>query len=149
MRNLHHIYTIRYFETYEGVYSSNDKDYWIYLVMEHCPNGSLDDRLRASPIKEELAAKYMSNIVKGLSFCHGNNILHRDIKPENIMIGSDDEVKLIDFGLSLFVQNCDYNKLGCTGSPYFMAPEVVSRKKYGKKADIWSLGVSLYVLLSK
>ena len=88
----------------------------------------------------------MKSLFQAINHCHAQNVVHRDIKPDNIMITSEETVRLIDFGLS------KASKSGKTlstvaGTPYYMAPEVLEGA-YSKKADIWSLGVLLYTLVS-
>ena len=135
MNSVEHAHIIKYFETYE---ESN----YIYLVMELCENGSLEDKIKDGPLKEEDAAKYLFQVAKALEHCHSINLIHRDIKPDNLMFGSDGEVKLIDFGLSL-IRKGSYNRIKMGGTPYYFAPEVINQS-YGKECDIWSLGVSFY-----
>lgn len=135
MNSVDHAHIIKYFETYE---ESN----YIYLVMELCENGSLEDKIKDGPLKEEDAARYLFQVAKALEHCHSINLIHRDIKPDNLMFGSDGEVKLIDFGLSL-IRKGSYNRIKMGGTPYYFAPEVIDQK-YGKECDIWSLGVSFY-----
>ena len=72
--------------------------------------------------------------------------MHRDIKPDNIMITDNNTVRLIDFGLSKATRN-KKNFTTVAGTPYYMSPEVLNGS-YGKEADIWSLGVVLYTLVS-
>ncbi len=89
----------------------------------------------------------MERLLRAINHCHANGVVHRDIKPENIMIGADDQLKIIDFGLSK--RSRDKNSLLSTiaGTPYYMAPEVLEGE-YNYKCDIWSLGVLMYVLVS-
>jgi calcium-dependent protein kinase len=88
----------------------------------------------------------MKGILEAINHCHANNVVHRDIKPENIMINDEDEPKLIDFGLSK--NNSDMKKMATVaGTPFYMAPEVLNQN-YTSKADIWSLGVLLYTMVS-
>lgn len=89
----------------------------------------------------------MEKLMRAVNHCHANGIVHRDIKPENIMIGKDKNLKLIDFGLARIHNSEKRNMRTVTGTPFFMAPEVLS-ESYDHKCDIWSLGVVMYVLLS-
>jgi calcium-dependent protein kinase len=84
--------------------------------------------------------------VQAVTHCHENNVIHRDIKPENIMITHTNQVKLIDFGLSTIVRDHQH-KSDVSGTPYYMAPEVLNQD-YTEKADMWSIGVLLYTLVS-
>ena len=88
----------------------------------------------------------MRKLLSALQHMHAQKVVHRDIKPENIMVAGEDELKLIDFGLSKRQQG--NNKLKTiAGTPYYMAPEVLDGL-YDSKCDIWSLGVLLYVFMS-
>lgn len=99
------------------------------------------------PMAEKDAAMYMHKILKALNHCHKENIVHRDIKPNNIMVTTDGEVKLIDFGLAKQFSK-PYEKLKTfAGTPYFISPEVI-RGNYGKECDIWSLGIVFYLILT-
>jgi len=88
----------------------------------------------------------MKQLFQAINHCHAQNIVHRDIKPDNIMITNDDSVRLIDFGLSKASKKGKQLKT-VAGTPYYMSPEVLDGA-YSKKADIWSLGVILYTLVS-
>jgi serine/threonine protein kinase len=87
----------------------------------------------------------MNKLFHSINHCHALGIVHRDIKPENIMINEEDDVRLIDFGLSKASKK--KNMQTVAGTPFYMAPEVLN-ENYGSKADIWSLGVLLYTLVS-
>ena len=91
----------------------------------------------------------MKQILQCINYCHKNNIVHRDLKPENILLEPSkefSEIKIIDFGTSVvYGDGIDLDEM--TGTPYYIAPEVL-KKKYGPKCDIWSCGVILYILLS-
>mmetsp|Transcript_542 Transcript_542/g.477 ORF Transcript_542/g.477 Transcript_542/m.477 type:complete len:192 (+) Transcript_542:95-670(+) len=84
-----------------------------------------------------------------LNYCHKGDIVHRDLKPENILFETtalDSNVKLVDFGFAM-VYNPGKGLKDVLGTPLFIAPEIISEKKYGPAADIWSLGVVTYFLI--
>ena len=87
----------------------------------------------------------MRQLFSSINHCHAQGIIHRDIKPENIMITTENSVRLIDFGLSKASKTKNLTTIA--GTPYYMAPEVLTGN-YSTKADIWSLGVLLYTLVS-
>lgn len=134
---------MKYYETY-------DDEKYMYLVMEYIGGGELFDKLQASAdntFTEVVARDYMKKLLQACAHIHSQNIVHRDIKPENIMIGSDGEIKLIDFGLSK-QQTASQKLKTIAGTPYYMAPEILENQNYDSKIDIWSLGVMLYVFMS-
>ena len=89
----------------------------------------------------------MKELFHAVSHCHNYGIIHRDIKPENIMITKNDEVKLIDFGLSKS-SGSEWAILNTiAGTPYYMAPEMLAGQ-YSNKVDLWSCGVLMYCLVS-
>lgn len=117
--------------------------------MEYIGGGELFEKIaqqKNQVFSEEMARRYMRKLFGALHHMHSQKVVHRDIKPENIMLASNDELKLIDFGLS---KRQDGNKKLKTiaGTPYYMAPEVLEGL-YDSKCDTWSLGVLLYVFMS-
>lgn len=125
------------------------------LVMEMADGGMLFDLVSAgTPLPEERVRHLFKQMVSAMTYCHEKKIYHRDLKLENVMITSDgsDVVKIADFGAS---KDASINSLPKTqvGTISYMAPEVTSVNKkdtdssYGGGADIWSLGVILYVLM--
>ena len=130
----------------------------VYLVMELLAGGDLFDRIvDKGRYTETESRQVMRRLLAAIHYLHQDqNVVHRDLKPENILLVShnnDVQVKLTDFGLAKTV-----NDEGCKtfcGTPQYFAPEVLRRQhtvkgrgRYGKPADMWSLGVILYVLLS-
>jgi serine/threonine protein kinase len=130
----------------------------VYLVMELLQGGDLFDRIvRKGKYSELESRRIMRRMLAALHYLHQQrDIVHRDLKPENILCVSksdDITVKLTDFGLAKSITE-DGLKTFC-GTPQYFAPEVLSRRtsvegtgRYGKEADIWSLGVILYILIS-
>ena len=106
--------------------------------------------LKKQPIKkicENKAREIFKGIVEGIAHCHSKNVVHRDIKLENVMIDSNNNVKIIDFGFSITISKDKKLSIFC-GTPSYMAPEIVKRTPYsGYAADIWALGILLYTLL--
>ena len=111
--------------------------------------GDLLDRVTGNPLTEDDARTVMRGILSGLKYLHANNIVHRDLKPENIMMAGKGslDVKITDFGLSRVVDEKGLMSTLC-GTPQYMAPEILMKQKYSSKADIWSIGIILYVILS-
>jgi calcium-dependent protein kinase len=139
LHQLDHPNIVKYYETY------NDTNY-IYLVMELVNGGTLDNYMELNGLFDEhKAIGFMRNLFSAINHIHARNIVHRDIKPENIMINKGDEVRLIDFGMSK--STAKTKEAMMVGTPLFMAPEVFDGK-YSKKVDTWSLGVTLYMLIS-
>ncbi|KAF8751299.1 hypothetical protein HU200_012177 [Digitaria exilis] len=121
----------------------------VHLVMELCAGGELFDRIIAKgKYTERAAAALLRTIVEIVHTCHSLGVIHRDLKPENFLLLSKDEkapLKATDFGLSVFFKQGEVFK-DIVGSAYYIAPEVLKRS-YGPEADIWSIGVILYILL--
>ncbi|KAK8697601.1 hypothetical protein V6N13_113742 [Hibiscus sabdariffa] len=121
----------------------------VHLVMELCAGGELFDRIIAKGhYTERAAASLLRTIVQIVHTCHSMGVIHRDLKPENFLLLSKEEdspLKATDFGLSAFYKPGEEFK-DIVGSAYYIAPEVLKRK-YGPEADIWSIGVILYILL--
>jgi calcium-dependent protein kinase len=121
----------------------------VHLVMELCAGGELFDRIIAKgKYTERAAAALLRTIVQIVHTCHSLGVIHRDLKPENFLLLSKDErapLKATDFGLSVFFKQGEVFK-DIVGSAYYIAPEVLKRS-YGPEADIWSVGVILYILL--
>ena len=97
---------------------------------------------RFGPFSPPVTKSYLHQLLLGLTYLHSHSIIHRDIKGGNILVDDRGTVKLADFGASKQVNDGTLQGMASSmkGTPYFMAPEVLSHEKYGRKADVWSLG---------
>ncbi|CAN6551728.1 unnamed protein product [Malus baccata var. baccata] len=123
----------------------------IYLVVELATGGELFAKLsRHGKLPESLARRYFQQLVSALHFCHQNGVAHRDMKPQNLLLDKNGNLKVSDFGLSALPDQLKNGLLHTAcGTPSYTAPEVVYRHGYdGSKADAWSCGVILFVLLA-
>lgn len=123
----------------------------IYFVMEYAKGGELFNKVAKGKLKEDVARKYFQQLISAVDFCHSTGVYHRDLKPENILLDESENLKVTDFGLSAIAESKHEDGLFHTtcGTPAYVAPEVINQKGYdGVKADIWSCGVILFVLLA-
>ncbi|KAH7116862.1 serine/threonine-protein kinase-like protein GIN4 [Dendryphion nanum] len=122
----------------------------LYLVMEFVEGGELFSYISEMGLLPEMQAIFLfRQIIAALSYCHRLNIHHRDLKPENILLDRETmTIKLVDFGMAALQPSGKMLTTPC-GSPHYAAPEVIQAKQYdGAKADIWSCGVILFVMLT-
>ncbi|NWU06203.1 M3K19 kinase, partial [Cephalopterus ornatus] len=121
------------------------------IFMEFVPGGSISSIInRFGPLPEVVLCRYTRQILQGVAYLHANRVVHRDIKGNNVMLMPSGTVKLIDFGCA--------RRLACIspggtrsetlrsvhGTPYWMAPEVITESGYGRKSDIWSIGCTVF-----
>lgn len=142
MRQLSHRHIIQLYQVVET-------ETFIYIVMEYAAGGEIFDLVasRGRMSETEAAAKF-GQILSAVNYCHNNRVVHRDLKSENLLLDGEGNIKLADFGFSNRFMPGFALSTWC-GSPPYAAPELFEGKKYdGPKADIWSLGVILYVLVS-
>ncbi|KAG8196413.1 hypothetical protein JTE90_009045 [Oedothorax gibbosus] len=130
-----------YVVKYYGSYFKNT-DLWI--VMEYCGGGSVSDimRLRKKTLGEEEIATILSDTLKGLEYLHCRRKIHRDIKAGNILLNTEGNAKLADFGVAGQLTDTMAKRNTVIGTPFWMAPEVIQEIGYDCVADIWSLGIT-------
>ncbi|CAK9182880.1 unnamed protein product [Ilex paraguariensis] len=123
----------------------------IFFIMEYVKGGELFAKVARGKLEEDQARKYFQQLISAVDFCHSRGVSHRDLKPENLLLDENGDLKISDFGLSALPEQLRNDGLLHTqcGTPAYVSPEVLRRKGYdGAKADIWSCGVILYVLLA-
>lgn len=144
----HHFGIVKHYDDFK----SEDK---LLLIMEYGSGGDLNKQIKQRlkeklPFKEHEVGLLFYQIVLALDEVHSRRMMHRDLKSANIFLMPTGIIKLGDFGFSKQYSDSVSLDVGSSfcGTPYYLAPELWERKRYGKKADMWSLGVILYELLT-
>ncbi|KAF5281009.1 hypothetical protein FQA39_LY05214 [Lamprigera yunnana] len=133
------------------LYQVLETDTHFFIVTEYCSGGELFDHIvERNRLSEQQSRTFFRQIVSAVAYLHSLGYAHRDLKPENVLLSSSDTLKLIDFGLCAKPEGGIQSSLTTScGSPAYAAPELVMGKSYcGSEADIWSMGVLLYALLT-
>lgn len=143
MENLKHDCIVQYSGT-----ERNEK--YIYIFMEYCSEGSLQQMLEKEGVfPEPLIKAYTKQILEGLAYLHSEKIVHRDLKCGNILVDHLGKLKLADFGCSKIIRELESQQMhSFKGTIHFMAPEVVDHAYYSEKSDIWALGVMIMQMLT-
>ena len=115
--------------------------------MEYASGGELFDFIvKRKRLQEDQACKFMQQIISGVEYIHKVRICHRDLKPENLLLDEQNNIKIVDFGLSNVYKENETLNTAC-GSPCYAAPEMIAGKRYhGLNSDIWSCGIILYAM---
>ena len=121
---------------------------YFHIVTELLTGGDLLSKITSCAVcSETVVADYMRQLLSAVAYCHKMGIIHRDLKPENLVFETSHPssvLKVIDFGASCCISD---NHRGVVGTDYYLAPEILLRKPYDEKCDVWSSGVILYILL--
>jgi serine/threonine-protein kinase len=121
----------------------------LVMVMEYVEGMTLGERLEQGPIPPTEAVNYTEQVLGALSYAHRRNVIHRDIKPANMMLTPEGVVKLMDFGIARSSGDIGLTMAGTTiGSLYYMSPEQVKGETTDARSDLYSLGVSLYEMVT-
>jgi p21-activated kinase 1 len=114
---------------------------WVYITMEFMDGGSLTDILTTCNCTEMHIAYIIREVVSGLAHIHANQKIHRDIKSDNVLVTTDGQIKLADFGSTAQLASSGGKRKTICGTTYWMAPEVIQGFEYGQEVDVWSLGI--------
>lgn len=121
----------------------------LIMVMELVSGETLRHKSIRTALSVPQVLRYAKQILSALDYAHNRGVVHRDIKPSNIMIAPDDEVKLLDFGIAIRDQSAELTAPGfVVGSISYMSPEQISGDKATARSDIYSVGVTLYEVLT-
>lgn len=121
----------------------------VFIFMNLAERGDLYDYLKThGPIPERKARRWFEQMMKGLKYLHENGIAHRDLKCENVLLTKDYNILITDFGFSKYCVEGEMSQTYC-GSATYAAPEILGGVPYKPKiADVWSLGIVLFVMLN-
>ncbi len=127
-----------------------DEEYGKFFITMELLEGSPVNKIlhESGPVSAQVCARLGLQIAAGLEYAHGQGIVHRDIKSGNVFWTNDKVLKIMDFGLAKMIEEVRRSTTVIGGTPYYMAPEQVSGRGVDARADIYSLGVTLFELLT-
>src|SRR5689334_16227728 len=122
----------------------------LYLVMDLMPGGTLADKIRATPLSPEQAARLLDQIANALDYAHSQGLIHRDLKPQNILLDKQGNAHLTDFGIAkVLTETTGFTQTGVAiGTPAYMSPEQWQDHALDARADVYALGIMLYEMLT-
>ncbi|KAM4672006.1 serine/threonine-protein kinase PLK4 isoform 2-T2 [Amazona ochrocephala] len=122
---------------------------YVYLILEMCHNGEMSRYIknRKKPFSEDEARHFLHQIITGMLYLHSHGILHRDLTLSNILLTSNMNVKIADFGLATQLKMPHEKHYTMCGTPNYISPEIATRSPHGLESDVWSLGCMFYTLL--
>lgn len=146
LSSLQHIHIVTLYD-----YLEDEKG--LFLIMEYVPGQSLDEYIRktSGPLPEQKTIYFFNQILDGFAYAHSKGIIHRDIKPSNIIITFEADIKILDFGIAKILKEGKMNltKTGSKlGTVLYMSPEQVQGQTVDKRTDIYSLGITLFQMLT-
>jgi serine/threonine protein kinase/Tol biopolymer transport system component len=125
------------------------EDGLLFLAMPRYDGESLERRIARGPLPVEEAVEIVAQVARGLAKAHQHGIVHRDVKPGNLFVTRDGVVKILDFGIAKLTGEAGPTRLGAVlGTPSYMAPEQTRAEEVDARADVWSLGVVFYEMLT-
>lgn len=144
MKKLNHRNVVKLVEVIDD--PSSEK---MYLVQEYVQHNLMEEIKATNGLSEEIARKYMRDLLSGLHYLHFHKVIHRDIKPENILVSAEGVAKIADFGTARMIMNESETLSDAKGTPAFMAPEMfnIDATYTGPSVDVWSLGATLYMMV--
>jgi len=120
-----------------------------YIVMRYMDGGSVDELLTKGPISPEITVQILEQIAPALDYAHREGVLHRDLKPSNILLDSNGDAYITDFGIARILgSNNKLTTSGVVGTPSYMSPEQAQGHDLDGRSDIYALGVVLYEMLA-
>jgi tetratricopeptide (TPR) repeat protein/predicted Ser/Thr protein kinase len=129
------------------VYEFGEQTGTAYIVMEFVEGTTLKEKL-GKPLPLDEAQRIVGDVASALDYAHGRGVVHRDIKPANIMITTESQVVLADFGIALLAQSSDSITRGLLGTPQYMAPEQALGDPIDARSDLYALGIVLFEMLA-
>ncbi|KAL1257392.1 hypothetical protein QQF64_010636 [Cirrhinus molitorella] len=113
----------------------------LWVIMEYLQGGALTNIVSETRLSEEQIATVCEAVLQALAYLHSQGVIHRDIKSDSILLSLDGRIKLSDFGFCAQISKDIPKRKSLVGTPYWMAPEVISKSPYGTEVDVWSLGI--------